>query len=145
MQIVPYQDSYRTQLMSVWEQSVIATHSFLAKEDFIHIRDFLGRFDFSQLQTFCLQEDRKTIGFIGVADYKIEMLFLLPQYFGQGLGTTLVKFAINELHANKTDVNEQNVSAIAFYTKMGFETYERTEYDDQGKGYPLLRMKLKTL
>ena len=29
-----------------------------------------------------------------------------------------------------------------FYRHMGFETYKRTEYDEQGNPYPLLYMKL---
>lgn len=39
-------------------------------------------------------------------------------------------------------VNEQNLKAIQFYKKYGFETFERTDKDDQGRHYPLLRMKL---
>ena len=46
--------------------------------------------------------------------------------------------------AKQMDVNEQNTKAVEFYRKFGFETYERTEKDDEGKGYPLLRMKLET-
>jgi putative acetyltransferase len=53
-------------------------------------------------------------------------------------------FAVTELKADKLDVNEQNVRAIKFYQKFGFQTYERTEKDDQGRNYPLLRMKLIT-
>jgi putative acetyltransferase len=92
---------------------------------------------------FCLTEDDLVIGFIGVADKKIEMLFLDPKYFGQGLGKMLMNFAISELAADKVDVNEQNIKAVNFYKKFGFEIIERTEKDDQGRNYPLLRMKLK--
>ncbi|RDV12574.1 GNAT family N-acetyltransferase [Pontibacter diazotrophicus] len=47
--------------------------------------------------------------------------------------------------AMEVDVNEQNTKAVEFYQKLGFETYERTAQDDQGKDYPLLRMKLETV
>lgn len=88
-------------------------------------------------------EDEAVIGFLGVANKKIEMLFLLPVYIGKGWGRLMVNFAISNLQAYTVDVNEQNLSAVAFYKKLGFEVYERTLVDDQGKGYPLLRMKLK--
>ena len=70
------------------------------------------------------------------------MLFLDPDYFGQGLGKILMNYAINELSVDKVDVNEQNINAVNFYQRLGFKTYERTDKDDQGKDYPLLRMKL---
>ncbi len=72
------------------------------------------------------------------------MLFFSPEYIGKGLGRKLTDFAISELKADKVDVNEQNTNAVKFYKKLGFKTYERTEKDDQGKEYPLLRMKLET-
>lgn len=53
-------------------------------------------------------------------------------------------FAVTELNADKVDVNEQNSSAIKFYERLGFKTYERTDKDDQGRDFPLLRMKLES-
>lgn len=70
------------------------------------------------------------------------MLFLHPAFFGQRLGVKLLSFAVDQLNANKLDVNEQNSKAVNFYQQFGFEIYERTEKDEQGRDYPLLRMKL---
>lgn len=39
-------------------------------------------------------------------------------------------------------VNEQNPQAVGFYEHLGFETYKRTECDEEGNLYPLLYMKL---
>ena len=60
----------------------------------------------------------------------------------RGHGKRLMAFALEELHCNLVDVNEQNSAAVKFYRQLGFVPYERTEKDDQGKDYPLLRMKL---
>jgi putative acetyltransferase len=90
-----------------------------------------------------MTQENSVLGFVGVADQKVEMLFLDPTYFGQGLGLKLLNFAVKNLKANKVDVNEQNGKALKFYQKFGFETVERTDKDDQGRNYPLLRMKLK--
>lgn len=141
--IVHFRTSDRKAVLSVWEQSVAATHDFLHTDDFERIRAFLHEYNFSNLQMYCLMEDEAVIGFLGVANKKIEMLFLLPVYIGKGWGRLMVNFAISNLQAYTVDVNEQNLSAVAFYKKLGFEVYERTLVDDQGKGYPLLRMKLK--
>lgn len=40
-------------------------------------------------------------------------------------------------------VNQQNPQAIGFYKHMGFETYKRTDFDEEGNPYPLLYMGLK--
>jgi putative acetyltransferase len=140
-----YQDQFREQLLYVWEQSVIATHSFLNPEDFESIKLEVAQIDFNQFRVYCLLQGAQVLGFIGVAEQKIEMLFMDPAYIGQGLGYRLLRFAINQLHAIAVDVNEQNLPAVLFYQKAGFETYERTELDDQGRHYPLLRMRLKGL
>ena len=38
-------------------------------------------------------------------------------------------------------VNEQNPQADGFYEHLGFQTYKRTECDEEGNPYPLLYMK----
>ena len=142
-EIKAYNQNYKQQILTVWEQSVLATHDFLNPADFKEIKELVQTIDFYHFQMYCLTVDDIVIGFIGVADKKIEMLFLDPKYFGQGLGKMLMNFAINELAAHKVDVNEQNIKAVNFYKKSGFEIIGRTEKDDQGRDYPLLRMKLK--
>jgi putative acetyltransferase len=142
IQINPYTEIYREQILVVWEKSVLATHNFLLSVDFEQIKLLVSQIDFNDLQVFCLIKETLVLGFIGVADQKVEMLFLDPQYFRQGLGQKLLIFAVKKLNANKVDVNEQNSQGFKFYQKFGFETFERTDKDDQGKNYPLLRMKL---
>lgn len=39
-------------------------------------------------------------------------------------------------------VNEQNPKALAIYQHWGFVAYERTEIDDQGNHFPIIKMKL---
>ncbi len=141
-EINPYTDIYREQVLTIWEKSVLATHSFLASPDFEEIKELVSSINFGDFQVFCLTNKNIVSGFIGVADKKIEMLFLDPKYFGQGLGQKLLNFAVKELNADKLDVNEQNTKALKFYQKSGFEIFERTDKDDQGRSYPLLRMKL---
>ncbi|WP_126972745.1 GNAT family N-acetyltransferase [Gynurincola endophyticus] len=135
-----YSNQYKTALLQVWEASVIATHEFLRREDFESIRDMLQSFDFTQLQVFCLFNNDELAGFIGVDEKQVEMLFLSPGYFGQGLGKKLMEYAIEELHIHKVDVNEQNTAAVAFYKRLGFMVYQRTEKDGMGMNYPILKM-----
>ncbi len=143
--IKAYHPSDKNQLLAVWEKSVLATHHFLSQEDFVFIKSLLQEMDFEMLNVYCLLHQQKVIGFIGIDEKKIEMLFLDPYYIGKGLGKQLMEFALTDHGATFVDVNEQNPNAVAFYQKFGFTTFERTEKDDLGKDYPLLRMKLMAI
>ena len=83
------------------------------------------------------------IGFIGVSEHKIEMLFISPNVQGHGIGSALCRYAIKHLGANRVDVNEQNTRAREFYEKMGFNIVNRSELDGQGKPYPILHMEYR--
>ena len=72
----------------------------------------------------------------------IEMLFLDPAVRGNGLGRSMMDYAVKNFGASKVNVNEQNRGAKGFYEHMGFQTYKRTEYDEEGNPYPLLYMRL---
>lgn len=141
-EIEKYNDSHRLQVLDVWEKSVLATHHFLLPDDFIEIKALVASMDFHQLDVYCLVNPENVVGFVGVANRKIEMLFLHPDEFGRGLGRRLLDFAVAELAADKLDVNEQNTNALLLYLKCGFEPYDRSELDEQGHHYPILRMKL---
>ena len=144
IEIVKYSDKYKEQMIDVWEKSVLATHDFLKQSDFLAIKEIVKTIDFNAFDVYCLVHNDEVAGFLGVAAQKVEMLFLSPKYFGKRLGRKLLAFAIDELKADKVDVNEQNTNAVEFYRKFGFKTYERTDKDDQGRYYPLLRMILET-
>lgn len=71
------------------------------------------------------------------------MLFLEPACIGKGIGKNLVTKAIHEHEVSYVDVNEQNPHAVDFYKRFGFVVYERTEFDEQGNSFPILKMKLR--
>src|SRR5690606_34966852 len=131
LNIGPYRDQYRQQVLTIWEKSVLATHDFLDPTDFEEIKKAVWEINFNHFQVFCLTKKNLVLGFLGVADKKVEMLFMDPKYFGKGFGRKLLQFAVKELKSEKLDVNEQNTKALKFYQKFGFETYERTDKDDQ--------------
>lgn len=141
-EVVKYSDEYKKQILDVWEASVLASHDFINPADFKEIKSIVHMIDFNAFEVYCLKRKNLIVGFVGVAERKIEMLFVMPEYIGKGFGKKLTNFALTKLNADKVDVNEQNTVAIKFYQKFGFRTYERTVKDDQGKNYPLLRMKL---
>ena len=131
-------------IIELWEQSVRATHRFLP-EDYLQQIKILLPSILPAVQLFInLDEHENITGFLGVAEKKIEMLFIRPLSRGQGVGKQLTQFAVHELQSDRVDVNEQNSQAVGFYQHMGFVITGRSEKDGLGKPFPLLLMELKT-
>ena len=128
------------ELIDIWERSVRATHNFLPEENISELKPLILQHYFDAVELRYIAKNNEIAGFIGVAESNIEMLFVDPKYFGQGLGSQLIKYALEELEASKVDVNEQNPGAIGFYEKMGFKKIGRSELDGQGNPFPLIHM-----
>ncbi|MEM8563965.1 MAG: GNAT family N-acetyltransferase [Pseudomonadota bacterium] len=129
-----------SELIDVWEASVRATHHFLPEHYINELKPLILHRYFDAVELCYVSVAGEAVGFIGVADGTIEMLFVRPDYFGKGVGTTLAKYAIEYFGATKVDVNEQNPDAIAFYTRMGFSLVGRSALDGQGNPFPLVHM-----
>jgi putative acetyltransferase len=129
-------------VVEVWEASVRATHEFITEADIEVIRPLVRDSLPSVPHLLCVREHTgQVVGFIGVEDEKIEMLFVHPAWRGQGIGRRLLTYAVTRLGATELDVNEQNPQAIGFYLRMGFEVVGRSAVDSIGKPYPLLHMR----
>lgn len=128
-------------LMEIWEDSVLNTHDFLKMEDFLFYKKMLPTY-FPHVNLFGYERNGVLIGFMGVAEDNLEMLFVENKHRGTGVGKKLVSYAIENFHVNKVDVNEQNSQAVGFYKHLGFKMYRKSELDAEGKEYPILHMKL---
>jgi putative acetyltransferase len=130
-------------LLEIWESSVRATHHFLKESDIQFFKPLVVN-AFSDVNIIsCKDSFGIIVGFLGIANNKIEMLFIDASYRGKGIGKKLTKYAIRNLKATKLDVNEQNPQAVEFYKHIGFKIIGRSELDEMGKSFPLLHMELK--
>ena len=132
-----------SELINIWEASVRATHDFLQEKDINYLKPLILEHYFDAVDLKCVKNsDGKILGFSGVADGKIEMLFISPESRGKGVGAALCQHEINNANVTKVDVNEQNPQAIGFYEHIGFKVIGRSPLDGQGKPFPLLHMAL---
>lgn len=132
------------QLAQLWEASVRATHDFLPDSYITVLRELVEkRYLGAVLLLCCRDADGRLTGFAGVAMGKVEMLFIAPEYRGQGVGKALLSYAVEQLQAEELDVNEQNPQALGFYLKQGFEVIGRSPEDGMGQPYPLLHLRLR--
>ncbi len=129
------------QLLNVWEGSVKATHHFLSEKEIETIKNYVPQ-ALHEIPHLIVAEDetKAPVGFMGIADQHLEMLFIAPEVRGKGLGKQLLNYGIEAYSVRSLAVNEQNPLAKGFYEHMGFQVYKRTEIDEQGNPYPLLYM-----
>ena len=134
------------QVVEVWEASVRATHDFLSEADIEFLKPLIPNALSGVAELAGVRGgDGQVVGFVGVEDDKVEMLFIHPAWRGQGVGGRLLRYAVEVLGARLVDVNEQNAQAVGFYLRMGFEAEGRSELDGTGRPFPLLHMRLRDL
>lgn len=132
------------ELTSVWRASVEATHDFLGEQDVERIAQYVPEaIRAIRILVTARDDNGRVLGFAGVDDRKLEMLFIGPAYRGKGVGATLLDLTVRELGVTDVDVNEQNAQARSFYEHEGFGVIGRSETDEQGEPFPILHMRLK--
>lgn len=131
------------QLLSVWEKSVKATHLFLSDSEIENIKKYVPR-ALTGVAHLLISQDEKghPIGFMGIENETLEMVFIAPEQREKGLGKALLGLGIEKYGVKQLTVNEQNPQAIGFYEHLGFKVYKRTAHDEQGNPYPLLYMSI---
>lgn len=130
-------------LVNIWEDSVKATHLFLSQKEIEKIKGYVPHAIRDVPILVIAENDKKPLGFMGVYDKTLEMLFISSASREKGIGKKLLLYGLENYSINNLTVNEQNPLAKAFYEHMGFEVYKRMERDEMGDPYPLLYMKLK--
>lgn len=131
------------EILEIWEDSVRATHLFLANEEIESIKKYVPQALKEVSHLIIMENDNSVpIAFMGIENTRLEMLFIKNSERRKGLGKELLRYGIENYNIDELTVNEQNTDAKKFYEYMGFKTYKRTELDEQGRPYPILHMKL---
>lgn len=140
-------------ILSLWEDSVKASHCFLTYDEVKNIAQDV-RSACEQVKHIILVRTKgdksELVGFVGIQDSDfsatIEMLFVAPKYFAQGIGKALLSEAYAQVLKNvqiiAVDCNEQNPNALKFYQKLGFERVGRSEKDPKGRVYPIIHFEM---
>lgn len=129
-------------LTDLWERSVRATHGFLPDGEVERLRAYVPGAIRATPRLFVARRAGVPLGFMGVDGALLDMLFIDPGARGRGIGRLLLERGVQDAGVTELTVNEQNPQAVKFYRHMGFSVFGRTDTDDQGAPYPLLRMRL---
>jgi putative acetyltransferase len=130
-------------LVDVWQQSARATHTFLTEADIQSMLPQVAQCLASDAELWvACNPTIEVVGFMGLSERRIDSLFLHPSIHRRGVGRQLIAHA-KAIRCDLTvDVNEQNPSARAFYEACGFIVEGRSAFDDEGRPFPLLHMRM---
>ncbi|WP_344334464.1 acetyltransferase [Brevibacterium salitolerans] len=132
-------------LVQIWRSAVDATHDFLSARDRDAIEARLASAYFPHVRLHVAELAGEAVGFAGTADGSLEMLFVDAGHRGRGIGGALLAHVLRTEAVTRVDVNEQNAEAAGFYAYSGFRVVGRSEFDGEGRPYPLLHMELAGL
>ncbi|WP_201791282.1 acetyltransferase [Aeromicrobium sp. PE09-221] len=136
----PLRSADEPSVVEIWRRAVEATHEFLSPEDIDfyegHIRDtYLPALDVTVAEL-----SGRIVGFLGLQEHRVEMLFVDPEAHNLGIGTRLLAHAAARHARLDLDVNEQNPSALDFYRSRGFVETGRSPTDGEGRPFPLIHL-----
>ncbi|SEH20285.1 putative acetyltransferase [Sphingopyxis sp. YR583] len=127
--------------VQIWCDAVDATHDFLSADDRVaieaEVRSFLPAAPF----WLAVDSTDRPVGFMLLDGSSMEALFIDPAHHGAGVGRALVAHALERHPVLTTEVNEQNEQAVGFYERLGFVAVGRSEFDGQGRAYPLIHLR----
>lgn len=128
------------ELTNVWRDSVEATHHFLPLEVIDRLEPVIRDEYLPKLTVHVAELNGCIVGFIGMQERQIAMLFVADEARSMGIGSKLIEWAKRRFSTLTVDVNEQNPRAAVFYIRRGFRPRGRSETDAQGMPFPLLHM-----
>ncbi|ARU87799.1 acetyltransferase [Pseudomonas sp. M30-35] len=130
-------------LLDIWLRSVRATHHFLQQSDIDGLLPQLRDIYLPAVELWvAVDAEDCPLGFIGLNESHVEMLFIEPDLRGKGIGRTLLDHIRSSRNEMSVDVNEQNPQALGFYLHYGFVQTGRSPLDGEGRPFPLLHLSL---
>ncbi|MBF8754900.1 acetyltransferase [Pseudomonas guariconensis] len=130
-------------LLNIWLRSVRATHHFLQESDIEELLPQLRDVYLPAVELWvAVDAEDCPLGFVGLNENHVEMLFIEPGLRGKGIGRTLLDHARGSRSQMSVDVNEQNPDAVGFYLHYGFIQTGRSPLDGEGRPFPLLHLSL---
>ena len=83
-----------------------------------------------ELDGVWVYDDEFVKGMIHISENQILELYVDSFFENQGIGSKLIKFAIEQMHCDYLWVLEKNIKAIQFYQRYGFVITEEKQYEE---------------
>ena len=121
--------AHHAELSDIWERSVRATHHWFDEADIRLLKATLPAHIDAFAHLLVAREKEKILGFIGIHDHFMDMLFVDADMQRRGIGTALLHAAERQFAVDSTSVLKDNQAAQAFYQQMGYKPICSTEQE----------------
>ena len=91
------------------------------------------------LKNLYVYDDGLIKGFVQTDGTEICKLYVEPFFQSEGIGSSLIEFAIREFHADHLWALEKNIRAIAFYKRHGFRLTGQKKFEEGTTEYIVKR------
>jgi putative acetyltransferase len=129
-------------LSDIWLRASVMAHPFLGEARLREERRQIEEIYLPKAETFVASFEQRPVGFIGLLDNFIGGLFVDPDRARQGIGRTLVDYALTQKRELTLEVYAANEQACAFYRAIGGVEIGRRPIDDFGLPFELIRMRI---
>ncbi|MCI5968718.1 glutamine-hydrolyzing GMP synthase [Helicobacter sp.] len=135
-------------LVDLWEDSIRDSHNFLKESDIATLKPEVSELLKVSENTLVVTDDAIFLGFLGVEQNRIEMLFVHPKFFKRGVGIALLREAfmrsLRQYDSIVVDCNVENVRGLRFYTQLGFKEIGRSQKDSKGRDFPMVHLEVSS-
>lgn len=126
-------------LTDIWERGARSTHHFMDDEDFAEARPVIRDRLLPSMEVSMAEVDGTPVGFIGVRETHVVLLYLEPEYTRRGIGTALLRHADTQGPLS-VEVYADNHDGMAFYRRSGFVESRRLPRDTFGRPFPVVHL-----
>lgn len=141
--IRPYaSDDDLKKLSYIWLEASLLAHPFIGEQRLLEQRALIEDQYLPNSETWvaCIRDQPN--GFISLLDTFIGGIFISPAHQGLGIGRELIIHALDLKGMLELEVYTDNLQALAFYNKLGFQELSRRPVDDEGYAYENARLRL---
>lgn len=120
-------------VMNIWMKSTIKAHEFISKEYWESNYDTVKNIYLPMAETLVYEDSEGIKGFISIINNEfIGAIFVDVDCQGNGIGKTLIDYAINKYTELKLAVYKENKKSVEFYINRGFKIVSEQVNNDSG-------------
>ncbi len=124
---------YRDQVLAIWLAETTKAHPFISNgywaKNFIKVKNQY----LPASETVICVEGGQLKGFLSILDgHHIGALFVASEFQGQGVGTRLLEYIMDNCDELTLKVYAENERAVGFYEHMGFYEEDRSLNEETG-------------
>ena len=144
--IRPFELTDLDDYMDMWWSASRAGHPFISEETHLKIHDEIRDILLPESETYCAFDGDTLVGAVSLKENAVVGLFVHTDFHRHGYGLALMNYVRAQRPGVPLEVAvfEQNMRAVHFYRRFGFEQIGRKDIAAEDLPFRLLLLRLAT-